>query len=115
MAKGIGPLLLLGGAAALFLSTRKKDEAVGPTGGEIVAEGNRANNLNIPMYYRVVTTAGIPGFAVGEGNVAYIPEIANVRDYERDMWIQLSPQESIEDAEAVALSKLEEEGFIQEL
>ncbi len=32
MAKGAGPLLLLGGAAAIFLLTRKKDEKIKPSG-----------------------------------------------------------------------------------
>ncbi len=75
MAKGMGPIVLLGGAAALAaLAMRKKGEKAGQP-GEVVASGTRYNQLNMNGEYRVLTIPLRAGFAFGPGNMGYSPEI----------------------------------------
>lgn len=117
MAKGIGPLLLLGGAAALAVAASRKKSGGGGSSsvGQILAEGSRANGMHILMYYQVRSVLKTPGFAAGPGNIAYQGFVATLANYSSNAWESLDIHfDTPEEAEANALSHLENLGFINE-
>ena len=118
--KGIGPLLLLGGLGALVLAGRRGGDGA-PAIGDVVAEGTRYDGLNRPGLYRISTVPLTEGFAFGPGNIGFLPEIKEPRGNwisqvigANDVVMGGRPYESVEDAESVAISMLEQRGFIKD-